>query len=539
MQVESVEDSTRPCPPTGSRGFAGDLVYQLLYGHLWVDLERAFVAVHVHPAALEPILVGTLWRALDVPLGAVRVDKELKDELKFLRQASCRRARLVDPSPARERFRSITLADDQDLAMRHYLGWSYKEWENDFPEMASARYYAKFFGNRQTSLSIGTRRGSITLSGAVAASELRAWVYETGAQVVSTWRARQQRYLQMPPAAVDYGRLWEHPLLEHFHEDLRRPMLTLVQALATIKERKDRLFNTWPLPLTTLDLAEVSARADAQELLGEAVNAGGPAPWFQFMVRVECPVEGCPAATEYLVCPACGYTLFTLNTSDMDERVLVCANPRCRGRWVGCFPLQTECEDEHPIQVEWDEQMDGRLELFVGPELAFLIEKLLADEADVYRFDATRESLWVRDGVLVHEQMNPARVIRDAGEMYIDSGGGAVVVGDVAVIGGDFVGRDQIVADLFAQASDEVREAEPSRQARRRLRAALKAVQDQVTQGEEADLERLEEALAVLANQDPRLINAVLAAVLNPATRTAPAVRALAESVAGQPLCGQ
>jgi hypothetical protein len=510
-------------------------VYQLLYGHLWIDLQRTFAALHVHPAALEPILTNVLSRALGAPLGPVRVDKELKDELQFLRQASCRRARLVDPSPARARFRSITLADDEDLAKRHYLGWSYKDWENDFPEMASARYYAKFIGNRRTSLSIGTRRGSITLSGAVAASELGTWVYETGAQIVSTWRARRKRYLQMPKAAINYGELWEDPLLKGFQEEQRRPLLALVQALATIKERKDRLFHSWPLPTTAFALAEISAHADAQELLGEATDAGGPAPWFQIMIRVACPVEGCTAAAEYLTCPSCKRTLFTLTLSDDGKRVLYCANPRCRGRWVGCFPLQTECEDEHPFHLKWDEQIDGRLELFVEPELASLIEKLLAKATDAYRFNATRESLWVRNGNLVHQRVNPARRIRDAGEMYINSGGGTVILGDIERIEGDFIGRDQIVTDLFAQASAQVREVESVRQARRRLRSALKTIQEQATQKELADLELLEKALTVLANQDPRLIEAVLTAVLNPATQATPATRKLVEKTLEQP----
>ncbi|MFL7791005.1 MAG: hypothetical protein AB8I69_02610 [Anaerolineae bacterium] len=508
--------------------------YQLLYGHLWVDLQRAFAAIHVHPAVMEPILASALSRALDARLSPVRVDKELKNELRFLRQASCRRARLVDPSPTRERFRSLTLADDEDLEKRRYLGWNYKDWENDFPEMASARYYAKFIGNRQTSLSIGTRRGSITLSGAVAASELGVWAYGTGHQIVSTWRARQERYFNKPLAAIDYGQLWEDALLRPFQEELRQPVVALVQALATIKERKDRLFHTWPLPMTALALAETSARANAQEALGEAVNTGGPAPWFQIMVRTECPVDGCTSAAEYLTCPSCGRALFTLATSDADERVLACVNPRCRGRWVGCFPLQTECEDEHPFQLNWDEQMEGRLELFVGEELASLVERLLTDKADVYRFNATRESLWVREGDLVHQHVNPARVIREAGEMHIDTGGGAVIWGDTYVEG-DFAGRDKIVSATFSQAADVMKEVEPARKARRNLEAALKTVQDQIAQGETANLELLEEALSILANQDPRVIEAILTAVLHPATQATPSIKALAKDTLAEP----
>ncbi len=419
--------------------------YQLLYGHVWLDLGRAFVALHVHPAKLEPTLVWVLRQTLRAPLQIVRVDKQLKRELKFLQKASCRRTRLVDPNPERKRFRSITLADDRDLAQRQYLGWSYQQWEDDYPEMASARYYARFIRDRETSLSIGARRGSLTLSGAVAASELQAWARDTGAQIVGAWRARQQRYLAMPPVALDHERLWEHPLLEDFPDNLRRLVLTLLQALATIKERRDPLFRTWPLSLGTAELALVTAEAQAQELLGRASRAGGPAPWFSVMVRVDCPEEGCPSAGEYLVCPGCGRPLFTLAISDEDERVLMCANARCGERWAGAFPLQTQCEEEHPIELDLDEEAGLPLELFVGPELAFLMQELLAGEADVYHYTASNESLWVRDGVLIHQPARPAYAVRQAGEMTIFSGGGAVILGGLQVQG-DFTGRDRVIA---------------------------------------------------------------------------------------------
>lgn len=433
-------------------------VYELLYGHIWLDLTRAFVALHLHPARLESTLVWLLSQVLAAPLRLVRVDKELKRQLEFLRTASLRRARLVDPSPERTRFRSITLSDDEDLARREYRGWGYREWEDDYPEMASARYYAQFVKDRELSLSIGVRRGSLTLTGAVAASELQFWARDTGAQVVEMWLAREQDYLSRPPAALDYDRLRAHPLLEAFPEDLRGLVLTLVRALATIKERQDRLFHAWPLPLPVADLALAAARADAQELLGQASRAGGPAPWFHTMVRVDCPVGDCAAMSEYLVCPACGRALFTLALSDQEERVLMCANARCRERWAGAFPLQTQCEEEHPIQLEWDGQIGQRLALFVSKELAFLLQELLQDEEDVYRFRAQKESLWVRDGRLVHQGIGVAYAKGKASRTEIDSGGGAVVQGSLIVYG-DFIGRDQV---QMSQAAAEEEDGPPA-----------------------------------------------------------------------------
>jgi hypothetical protein len=421
--------------------------YQLLYGHVWVDLGRAFVALHVHPARLEPTLVRLMTQILDAPLRLVRVDKKLKRDLRFLQKASLRRTRLVDPNPDRKRFRSITLADDEDLAERAYLGWDYRQWEDDYPEMASARFYAQFIQDRELSLSIGVRRGSLTLTGAVAASELQTWARDTGAQVVNEWRAREQVYLSSPPAALDHERLWQHALLEDFPEDLRRLVLMLVQALATIKERQDRLFRAWPLPVDTAALALASASTEAQALLGEARRAGGPAPWFRVMVRVECPQEGCASTAEYLVCPSCGRTIFTLAISDQAERVVICANSRCGERWAGAFPLQTQCEEEHPIALAWDEEIGGRLELFVDRELATLLQALLQDEAEEVRFRAGKESLWIRDGELVHQAARPSYVIGREGTRYIDTGGGAAIMGSVTVYG-DFVGRDQIQRGL-------------------------------------------------------------------------------------------
>jgi hypothetical protein len=424
--------------------------YELLFGHIWVDLARAFVALHVHPSRLQPTLVGLLAQVLAAPLRLVRVDKQLKRELKVLQKASCRRTRLVDPNPDRKRFRSITLSDDEDLAQREYLGWDYRQWEDDYPEMASARFHAQFLQDRELSLSIGVNRGSLTLAGAVAASELQLWAQGIGAQIVAQWLGREQAYLSRPPASLDYARLRQHALLEDFPDDLRSRVLALIQALATIQERQDRLFRAWPLPLDTAELALASASAEAQQRLGEASRAGGPAPWFNVMVRVDCSEENCTSTTEYLVCPSCGRTLFTLAVSEREERVLVCANARCARRWAGAFPLQTQCEEEHPIWLKWDDQIGQKLELFVGRELAFLLQELLEGEAEVYHFDARKESLWIRDGQLVYQVARPGYVIGQAGRMYIDTGGGSVVLGSVTVQG-DFVGRDQIktgVVDL-------------------------------------------------------------------------------------------
>ena len=421
--------------------------YQLLYGHIWIDLGRAFVALHLHPAKLETMLTWLLSQALNAPLVPVRIDKQLKRDLRFLHKASCRRARLVDPTPERQRFRSITLADNEDLARRRYLGWDYQQWENDFPELASARYYAQFLRTREKplSLSIGLRRGTLTLAGAVAASELAAWARETGAQVVDVWRNRERRYHEAAPAALDHMRLQQHPLLEDWPEDLRQLVLTLVRAVATIKERQDPLFRSWPLSIDTADLALTVAGLEAQELLGSASRTGGPVPWFQVVVYVGCDEDDCTAATDHLVCPSCGRNLFTVDLLEENKPILACAYGRCRERWAGAFPLQTQCREGHPITLRWDARMQPHLELFVGRDLAFLMQELLREEADVYHFEAERESLWVRDGVIIHRPASPAYEIRKAGDaMTIYSEGGAVVLGPVSVEHGDFVGRDRV-----------------------------------------------------------------------------------------------
>ena len=417
--------------------------YELLHGHVWLDLGRDFVALHLHPARLESTLTWLLAQVLEAPLRLVRIDKELKRDLKFLQQASLRRARLVDPNPDRRRFRSITLADNEGLRRREYRDWSYRQWEDDYPEMASARYYAQFVRDRQLSLSIGVRRGSLTLTGAVAASELLAWARDTGIQIVDRWLAREQAYLDQPAAGLDYERLGRHPLLDDFPDGLRRYVLVLVQALATIKERQDRLFQAWPLDLDAAELALAAADPRAQDLLGRAAGTGGSAPWFLVMVRIDCPVPDCAAMSEYLVCPSCGRTLFTLTLSDRGERVLMCAYGQCRERWAGTFPLQTQCEEEHPIRLAWDGRMGQRLDLFVAQDLAFLLQRLLEGEAEVYRFRAQQESLWIRNGRLVHEGVRAAYAKGKAGAIYIDSGGGAVITGAVTVYG-DFIGRDRI-----------------------------------------------------------------------------------------------
>ena len=125
--------------------------------------------------------------------------------------------------------------------------------------------------------------------------------------------------------------------------------------------------------------------------------------------------------------------------------------------------------------------------------------------------------------------------MRQAGDLHIQTDGGAVILGDVDTGGGDFVGRDQIANELFALARTDARDLQPSPQERRRIKAALDTVWEQALQGETADLVRLEKALGLLAEQDPRVAEAVLTAVRHPATRATPAVKALAEKLLAPP----
>jgi hypothetical protein len=97
------------------------------------------------------------------------------------------------------------------------------------------------------------------------------------------------------------------------------------------------------------------------------------------------------------------------------------------------------------VTVQWDAQSQPQLELFVGKELAVLIQKLLADEAEAYHFQADRESLWVRDGMLIHRPVRPDHEIRKAGDaVTIFTGGGMAITAPVSVEGGDFVAGDKI-----------------------------------------------------------------------------------------------
>jgi hypothetical protein len=93
--------------------------------------------------------------------------------------------------------------------------------------------------------------------------------------------------------------------------------------------------------------------------------------------------------------------------------------------------------------LDWEEGIGGQLELFVGRKLGFLIQQLLAGEDARYHYYADAESLWVRHKTLIHQPTRPAYLVREAGDLYINTGGGAAVVGSVDVAG-DFIGRDKV-----------------------------------------------------------------------------------------------
>jgi len=121
--------------------------------------------------------------------------------------------------------------------------------------------------------------------------------------------------------------------------------------------------------------------------------------------------------------------------------------------------------------------------------------------------------------------------------LRIDSGGGAVIFGDVHVEG-YLVGRDMTVtctgagleevAALFERAVELARAPERPQEEREDLEVAVETVRQEMDKGEEADTSLLKKALDVLLDKAPDLLEIVLEAILNPAAAAGKGARMLA-----------
>jgi len=347
-------------------------------------------------------LKRAIEKGADIYLTPLVISKQLKNALPFLLRESFRSGRLHDPDPGPDRFRWLTIADDDPYAK------GYQSWEERYPEVRSARYREMIDDSKETSLTIRCDRGALSLAGRLKASQFRSWCLDRLGQLIRVLNEFQVN----APAYVQTRGLANVPEMAKFNATQKKQVLDIISALLTLKQAPH--LGSQPLSTSPLDLA------------------AGMDRFVRVQIPFECPELDCDEEG-YLACPTCAATLFALKHQDGTWQ-LECREHR-RKRWIGVLPLKGQCDQEHAFTLDEDD-LAAEMELLPSQDLLQAISDVINRHLPGYTFDSSRESFIVRGpNLLYYPDKAEARDSARDGAKTINIYGGDYVAGDK--VGGD------------------------------------------------------------------------------------------------------
>jgi hypothetical protein len=498
--------------------------YQTLYGFFWLNTVEGYATIHARNPQVLKALKHALEKGADIYLTPLVISKQLKNALPFLLQESFRSGRLHDPDPGSDRFRWLTIADDDPYAK------GYQSWEERYPEVRSARYRELIGEAKETSLTIRCDRGALSLAGTLKASQFRAWCLDRLGQLIRVLN----EFRANAPAYVETLGLANAPEMARLNASQRRYVLEIISALLTLKQAPQLGYQT--LRTSPLDLAAEMDRLIRVQIPFECAE-------------LNCYEEG------YLACPMCGATLFTFKHQDSTWQ-LECGEHR-RQRWTGALPLSGQCDQEHAFTLTEDDLASG-MELLPGPDLLQVIAGVVNRYLPGYTFDPSRESFIVRGPNLLYypdktqvrdSGQDGVKIIQVYGGDYVAGdkvlgdkvGGDKVTVGDVSGSTGIAIGRagqatvtqglggDEI-ARMFVAIYQQI-EARPEDPDvdKKDLAGTVQKIQDEVGKGAGANLNKVERWLETLAGMANDIFEVTVACLANPVAGVAAVIRKVAE----------
>jgi hypothetical protein len=345
-------------------------IYQTLYGFFWVHTTLGYAIIQ----ARSPEVLGGLLLALGAGGGIVLqplvISKYLKNELTFLARNALRSSRLYDPDPQTQRFRWLTIVDDDTY------GKGYDQWEERYPEVRNLRYREVVSEGRETSLTIRCDQAAFGLAGKLKASEFRTWCLDRLGQLVVTLDQMRTNV----PQFVQTHNLANVPEMSEFGAGQREQILRVISVLLTAKQTSGQ--SEQYVGASPLDLASAFG-----PLMGVLVHFDHPTH--------ECEEEG------DVTCPECGRKLFTLIRKE-GVWTLAC-KVGTMTHWTGALPLPWRCEQEHAFTISEDDL--GRTVILVPTtKLSQTIRRIVNQRLPGYRFDPEREAFYIRGSSLIYSE---------------------------------------------------------------------------------------------------------------------------------------
>lgn len=338
--------------------------YETQYGFFWLNMADGYAIIHARNTDVLTFLKLAIEKGSGVYLTPLVISKQLKNTLPFLLEKSFRSGRLHDPDPDADHFRWLSVADDDPYAK------GYKNLEQRYPEVRSARYREVVDATKKTSLTVRCDRGAFSLAGKLQASQFRAWSLDRLGQLISTlnqFREDPVQYVQ----THNLARAWE---LAKFSAAQRAWVLEMLSALLTLKQSPQ--LEHFQLDASPFKLATAMER------------------WIRLQIPLEC--DECDAEA-YLACPNCESAAFRLKQQDETWQLecLGCtSNP-----WIYTLPIDGQCEQEHPFRID-EGYLADRVELLPSGDMVQAVSDVVKNRLPQYSFDPEVESFIVRGSYL-------------------------------------------------------------------------------------------------------------------------------------------
>lgn len=338
--------------------------YETQYGFFWLNTADGYAIIHARNTDVLTCLKLAIEKGGGIYLTPLVISKHLKNTLPFLLEKSFRSGRLHDPNPDAAHFRWLSVADDDPYAK------GYKDLEQRYPEVRSARYRETIDDDKKTSLTVRCDRGAFSLAGKLQASQFRAWSLDRLGQligVLNQFRADPVQYVQ----THNLANAWE---LAKFSAAQRAWVLEMLSGLLTLKQSPQLehfQFGASPFKLAT-----------AMER------------WMRLQIPLEC--DEC-SEEAYLACPHCESAIFKLKQQD-ETWQLECRGCR-RDPWIYTLPIDGQCEQEHPFRID-EGYLADRIGLLPSGDLTQAISDVVKNRLPQYSFDPNVEGFIVRGSYL-------------------------------------------------------------------------------------------------------------------------------------------
>ncbi|MBI5952241.1 MAG: hypothetical protein HY865_11335 [Chloroflexi bacterium] len=322
-RVELIDDHENPIS-----------IYETVYGFFWINRDQGYVVIQAHDRSILHILDDAISEAAGLHMVSLTITKELKNALPFLLTgAVCCSSKLHDPNPGPDRFQQVSFTDD------HLYDKDYNHWEQEYPEVSSARYKIKIKGiEKSRILTIGFDYGEMSLAGKLTASQFRDWALNRLSELIG----KISDFAKEPSRYIKTRKFTTIRELSGYTAIQREVITNLLALLLDLKKKP----GSGMLERSPLEIAR-----DLRDLV-------------HVQFRVVCRNEGC-TLDGYLTCPICKGKFFHV-LEDHGMWSLACANDR-EDNWSVLLPIETKCEQEHDLEIsardleDWIEILPGRV----------------------------------------------------------------------------------------------------------------------------------------------------------------------------------